>query len=86
MIGAEAPSATLALIAPVVLLAMLLPISVAGWGVRETAAAGVWVALGWPAAEGVAVSVAYGALCLLASLPGAAISALMPVLRAQRAS
>ena len=86
MIGAEAPAATLILIAPVVLLTMLLPISVAGWGVRETAAAGVWVALGWPAAEGVAVSVAYGALCLLTSLPGAAISALRPVRRAERAS
>lgn len=86
MIGAQAPFATLAVIAPIVLLAMLLPISVAGWGVRETAAAGVWVALGWPAAEGVAVSVAYGALCLLASLPGAVISALLPMRRAERAS
>lgn len=89
MIGVQVPSPTLALIAPVVLLAMLVPISVAGWGVRETAAAGVWVALGWPAAEGVAVSVAYGALCLLASLPGAAIAAvsvLLPVGRPERAS
>jgi len=86
MIGADAPSATLAMIAPVVLLAMLLPISVAGWGVRETAAAGVWAALGWPAAEGVAVSVAYGALCLLASLPGAIISALMPIRQAEQTS
>ena len=86
MIGTEVPSATLAMIAPIVLLAMLLPISVAGWGVREAAAAGVWVVLGWPAAEGVAVSVAYGALCLLASLPGAVISALMPIRQAERTS
>lgn len=79
MIGAEAPSAMLLVLAPIVLMAMLLPFSIAGWGVRETAAAGVWVALGWPAAEGVAVSVAYGALCLLASLPGAVISLLLPL-------
>jgi len=86
MIGADVPATTLAMIAPPVLLAMLLPISVAGWGVRETAAAGVWVALGWPAAEGVAVSVAYGLLCLLASLPGAVISVLMPVRQAEQTS
>ena len=72
------------MIAPIVLLAMLLPISVAGWGVRETAAAGVWVALGWPAVEGVAVSVAYGALCLITSLPGAVISSLLPMRQAPR--
>lgn len=86
MIGADPSSATLAVLAPIVLLAMLLPISVAGWGVRETAAAGVWVALGWPAAEGVAVSVAYGALCLLASLPGAIMSMLLPLRAAPRTS
>ena len=86
MIGADVPAMTLAVIAPIVLLAMLLPISVAGWGVRETTAAGVWVSLGWPAAEGVAVSVAYGALCLLASLPGAALSVLMPMRQAEQAS
>lgn len=86
MIGADVPATTLAIIAPIVLLAMLLPISVAGWGVRETTAAAVWLSLGWPAAEGVAVSVAYGALCLLASLPGAAISVLMPIQRAEQAS
>lgn len=79
MIGADASFSTLAVLAPIVLLAMLMPISVAGWGVREATAAGVWVALGWPAAEGVAVSVAYGALCLITSLPGAVISSLLPM-------
>ena len=86
MIGVDVPAATLFVIAPVVLLAMLLPISVAGWGVRETAAAGVWIALGWPATEGVAVSVAYGALCLLTNLPGAFVPALTPIRQAWRPS
>lgn len=81
MIGSEAPAGVLAVLAPVVLLAMLLPISVGGWGVRETAAAGVWVALGWPAAEGVAISVAYGALSLLASSPGALLALSLPTER-----
>ena len=78
MIGSEAPAGVLAALAPVVLLAMLLPISVGGWGVRETAAAGVWVALGWPAAEGVAISMAYGVLSLLASSPGALLALSLP--------
>lgn len=78
MIGSDLPVTTLAALAPIVLLAMLLPISVGGWGVRETAAAGLWAALGWPAAEGVAISVAYGALSLLASSPGALIPLLVP--------
>jgi uncharacterized membrane protein YbhN (UPF0104 family) len=58
---------------PFVLLAMLVPLSVAGWGVREGAAGALWLASGWPAAEGVAVSVAYGALNLVLALPGLAV-------------
>jgi uncharacterized membrane protein YbhN (UPF0104 family) len=75
MIGAEMSSETLLLVAPAVLVAMLVPVSIGGWGVREVAAAGIWGALGWPPAEGVAVSIAYGLLCLIASLPGAAVAA-----------
>jgi len=75
MIGAEVSLPMLLLIAPAALVAMLVPVSVAGWGVREVAAAGIWTALGWPPAEGVAVSIAYGALCLVASLPGAVVAA-----------
>jgi len=78
MIGAEMPFPVLLLVAPTVLVAMLLPVSIAGWGVREFAAAGIWSALGWPPAEGVAVSIAYGALCLVASLPGAAVAVAGP--------
>lgn len=66
----------LPLIAPV-LLVMMLPISIAGWGVREAAAALLWGLSGLGAAEGVAIAVAYGVLFLLAALPG-----LIPLLRA----
>lgn len=69
-IGVELPVLSLLALAPVVLLAMLVPFSVAGWGVREGAAAGIWVWVGLPAAQGVAVSLAYGVVVLLASLPG----------------
>ena len=69
-IGVELPALSLLALAPVVLLAMLVPFSVAGWGVREGAAAGIWMWVGLPAAQGVAVSLAYGVVVLLASLPG----------------
>jgi len=55
----------------VLLLAMVLPITVSGWGVREGAAAVLWPLAGLPAEQGVALSIGYGALVFLASLPGA---------------
>lgn len=69
-IGVTLPVATLLALVPPVLLAMLIPLSVAGWGIREGAAALVWGLAGLPPAQGVAVSMAYGLLVLLASLPG----------------
>lgn len=69
-IGVGLPVATLLALVPPVLLAMLIPLSFAGWGVREGAAALVWGLAGLPPAQGVAVAMAYGALVLLASLPG----------------
>ncbi|MEX2474887.1 lysylphosphatidylglycerol synthase transmembrane domain-containing protein [Marinobacter sp.] len=53
------------------LLSMVIPVTVAGWGVRESAAAFLWPLAGLPAEQGVALSVGYGLLVLLASLPGA---------------
>lgn len=69
-IGVGLPSLQVLALTPVLLLAMLIPFSVAGWGLREGAAAGVWALVGLPPAQGVAVSLAYGVLVLLASLPG----------------
>ncbi|MFO8153192.1 lysylphosphatidylglycerol synthase transmembrane domain-containing protein [Thioalkalivibrio sp.] len=70
-LGVDIPIGTLLpLIAPV-LLVMMLPISVAGWGVREGAAALLWTATGLDVAQGVAVAVAFGLLFLVAALPGA---------------
>lgn len=52
------------------LLSMVLPVSVAGWGVRESVAAALWPLAGFPASEGVALGIAYGVVILLGSLPG----------------
>ncbi len=70
-IGSDLPLTTLLTLIPLVLLAMAIPLSVAGWGLREGAAALVWAGAGLAPAQGVAISVAYGLLVLISSLPGA---------------
>ena len=60
----------LLLIVPAVLLSMAIPVTVAGWGIREAAAAGLFSLAGFSAADGVAASVAYGLAILTGSLPG----------------
>lgn len=60
---------------PLVLLAMSLPLSFAGWGLREASAAGLWALAGLPPAEGLAGSLLYGLIILAASLPGAGVLA-----------
>lgn len=69
-IGVELAALDILALAPVLLLSMLVPLSIAGWGVREGAAAGIWMFVGLPSAQGVAISLAYGVLVLMASLPG----------------
>jgi len=70
-IGVDVPLPVLAPLVAPVLLAMLVPISVAGWGVREGAAAALWGVVGLAPAQGVAISVAYGLVVLVGTLPGA---------------
>ena len=70
-VGVETPlPVLLPLVAPV-LMSMLIPVTVAGWGLREGAAAVLWAAVGLTAADGVVVSIAYGLLVLAGSAPGA---------------
>jgi uncharacterized protein (TIRG00374 family) len=58
------------LIVPSVMLISLLPFSVAGWGLRESAMATGFALVHAPAAAAVAASVMFGVLTLLISLPG----------------
>ncbi|MFW5415638.1 flippase-like domain-containing protein [Nocardiopsis sp. CNT-189] len=71
--GAAAPPALLVPLALFALLAMGVPVNAAGWGPREAASAAAFAAAGLTAEQGLAASVAYGALALAASLPGAAV-------------
>ena len=70
-VGVSTPLWTLLPLVAPVLLSMLIPATVAGWGVRETTAAALWGAVGLTVVDGVAISAAYGILVLLSSLPGA---------------
>jgi uncharacterized membrane protein YbhN (UPF0104 family) len=61
--------AMLPLVAPV-LMTMLIPVTVAGWGIREAAAAALWGVAGLTPDDGAAVAVTYGLLVLVSSAPG----------------
>jgi uncharacterized membrane protein YbhN (UPF0104 family) len=68
--GVDAPLTELLPLAAVVLLASALPLSVAGWGPREGVAAWAFGLAGLGATTGLAVSVAYGVMTAVATLPG----------------
>ncbi|GAB3072278.1 lysylphosphatidylglycerol synthase transmembrane domain-containing protein [Intrasporangium mesophilum] len=57
----------------VVMIAMAVPLSLAGWGPREGATAWAFGAAGLGVNQGVAVAVIYGVMVLVASLPGAGL-------------
>jgi uncharacterized membrane protein YbhN (UPF0104 family) len=68
-------SASLSVMLPLALLAMLAMVlpSIAGWGPREGATAWVFAAAGLGASRGAATAVAYGVMVLAAALPGALV-------------
>jgi uncharacterized membrane protein YbhN (UPF0104 family) len=57
-------------IGPVLVLAQVLPISVGGWGVREAAAITLFAMTGIDATSALLVSIMFGILIFLATLPG----------------
>ncbi len=58
---------------PLVMLVMVVPFSVAGWGLREASATVVLAVLGWSPEAALALSAAYGLSILVGSLPGAMV-------------
>lgn len=69
-VGVDIALAELVPLALLVLLVAAVPLNLAGWGPREGAAAWAFAAVGGQAAQGLAVAVAYGAIVLVAALPG----------------
>lgn len=58
---------------PVVLFLSMLPISIAGWGVREGAMVAALAVVGVPAHESLALSICFGLCLIFVSLPGGLI-------------
>ena len=81
--GVTAPLAHLVPLALLVLLAMAVPLNVAGWGPREGVAAWAFAAAGLGADAGVATAVVYGVMSVAAVLPGALVLVAAPA-RARR--
>jgi uncharacterized membrane protein YbhN (UPF0104 family) len=69
-VGTELSFAESVTILPLVLLAMMIPLTIGGWGFREGAAAAIWPAIGASAEAGIAASIGFGLVILTASLPG----------------
>lgn len=57
---------------PLVLTAMIVPLSIGGWGWREGAAAILFPLAGASASAGIATGIAYGAILLITALPALA--------------
>ena len=68
--GTGLPFSTLFTLIPLILTSMLIPLSVGGWGWREGAAAALFPLAGALPSAGIAAGIAYGAMMLLAALPG----------------
>ncbi|MEO0746397.1 MAG: lysylphosphatidylglycerol synthase transmembrane domain-containing protein, partial [Pseudomonadota bacterium] len=71
--GTVLPPEAWATLIPLVLCAMLIPLSVGGWGWREGAAAALFPIIGAPASAGVATGITYGVVLFVAVLPAAAL-------------
>ncbi len=69
-LGVDLTAETALMILPPALLAMAVPLTPAGWGLREAASVGLWLAAGLPASDAAAVSILYGLVNLAGALPG----------------
>ena len=71
--GCTAPLGELVALLMVVQTAVVIPLSIGGWGLREGAAAWVFAAAGLGAAAGVTVATLYAVIMLAAVAPGAGL-------------
>ena len=71
--GCTAPLGELLALLMVVQTAVVIPLSIGGWGLREGAAAWAFAAAGLGAATGVTVATLYAVLMLAAVAPGAGL-------------
>lgn len=72
-VGLSLPFGAIVSLVPLMLLTMLIPVTISGWGLREGAAAALLPLAGAAVSESLAASVLFGLLGLVAVLPGAAV-------------
>jgi uncharacterized membrane protein YbhN (UPF0104 family) len=71
--GSTAPLGELLVLLMVIQTAMVIPLSIGGWGLREGVAAWAFAAAGLGAATGVTIATLYAVLMLIAVAPGAGL-------------
>lgn len=72
-VGMNFPLQVYLVLVPPVILLTILPISLAGWGVREGAMVGFFLLVGADKSKVLTFSILYGLVALIASLPGLAV-------------
>ncbi len=72
-IDAPLPLPAVLTLVPLVLLSMLIPLTIGGWGIREAAAALLWPLVALTPEAGVVSSIVYAAVSWLGCLPGLAL-------------
>ncbi len=68
--GLDYPLSVYLVLVPPVVLLIILPVSLAGWGIREGALVGFFLLIGADKSKVVSFSLLYGIIALTASLPG----------------
>ncbi|MDO9526306.1 MAG: lysylphosphatidylglycerol synthase transmembrane domain-containing protein [Gemmobacter sp.] len=69
-VGVTLPVPAMLAVVPLILTAMVIPITISGWGLREGAAAALFPVAGATASDGLATSIAFGLVFLATVLPG----------------
>lgn len=69
-VGMTLPLTTFLVTVPPVFLLTIIPISLAGWGVRESAMVGIFILVGVSKEMILSVSILYGTMLIISSLPG----------------
>lgn len=77
-LGVALPALAAAALVPLILFAMVLPLSISGWGLREGAAALLFPLVGASMGEGLAVSIAFGLVFLSTVVPGLVLTWMRP--------
>lgn len=75
-VGVSLPIPAIMALVPLILLSMVIPLTISGWGLREGAAAALFPLAGASASDGLAASIAFGLVFLATVLPGALLFAM----------